>query len=201
MYLEEQRRAHGKVLFTVTELANVAAVSRPVLNVELARLRRQGVIEKYAHGVYGLPNVITPAMLVAALDSHAYLTGSYVLYMHNLITQAPTRITCFTDRRSPRACERITSVGHFIFVCVRSRIYAQPAEGVVASPAQALCDFIYVTRRQGKLTKGMVTFRGLTAQAIPELDSIIARYPVTVQRQARALASGAIQLDRTKPPR
>lgn len=176
---------HGKVLFTVTELANVAATSRVALNVELARLRRQGVIEKYAHGVYGLPNAITPEMLLPAMDSHAYLTGTYALYIHNLITQAPTRITCFTDRRSPRACERTTPVGRFIFICVRSCVYAPPAEGIVASPAQAFCDFIYVTRRQGKLSKGLVTFRGLAERIIPELDSILDRYPVTVQRQAR----------------
>ena len=37
-FLEEQRDQHKKVLFTVTELANVAGVSRATLNVELARL-------------------------------------------------------------------------------------------------------------------------------------------------------------------
>lgn len=200
-YLEEQRRLHGKVLFTVTELANVAATSRPALNVELARLRQQGAIEKYSHGVYGLPNAITPEMLLPALDSHAYLTGNYALHVYNLITQAPTRITCFTDRRSPRACDRTTPVGRFVFICVRSHVYAPPAEGVVASPAQALCDFIYVTRRQGKLSKGMVTFRGLAERVMPELDSILDRYPVTVQRQARALVAGTIQLDRADLPR
>jgi hypothetical protein len=184
-YLEEQRRVYGKVLFTVTELANVAATSQSALNVELARLRRQGVIEKYAHGVYGLPDAVTPEMLLPALDSHAYLTGNYALYMHNLITQAPTCITCFTDRRSPRARERTTPVGRFVFICVRSRVYAPPAEGVVASHAQAFCDFIYVTRRQGIFSKGMVTFRGLAKRVMPRLDSILDRYPVTVQRQVR----------------
>ena len=54
-YLDEQRERHGKVLFTVTELANVAGVSRAALNVELARLREQEVIMRYAHGLYGPP--------------------------------------------------------------------------------------------------------------------------------------------------
>ncbi|MBU0714632.1 MAG: hypothetical protein KJ964_04685 [Verrucomicrobia bacterium] len=31
----------------------------------------------------------------------------------------------------------------------------------------------------------MVTFRGLAERIMPELDSILDRYPVTVQRQAR----------------
>lgn len=166
----------GKILFTVTELANVAATSRNALNVELARLRRQGAIVKYAHGRYGLPNVVTPEMLLPAMDSRAYITGSYALHMHNVITQVPALITCFTDRRSPRARERATPVGRFVFTCVRSRVYAPPPGGMTASPAQALCDFVYVTRRQGVSPEGLVTFRGLAERLMPELDSILSRY-------------------------
>ena len=59
-FLDEQRSLHGKVLFTVTELANVAGTSRAALNVELARLRGEGSIAKYAHGLYGLPGAVTP---------------------------------------------------------------------------------------------------------------------------------------------
>jgi hypothetical protein len=188
-YLEEQR-LHGKVLFTVTELANVAGSSRNALNVELTRLRRQGVITQYAHGRYGLPNEITPETLLPAVDSRAYITGSYALHMHNLITQVPNRITCFTDRRSPRARERDTAVGRFVFMCVRSRVYAPPAETLVASPAQALCDFVFVTRRQGISPQGLVTFRGLSERVKPELDAILGRYPVAVQRHVRSLVAG-----------
>jgi hypothetical protein len=191
-YLEEQRRLHGKVLFTVTELANIAATSRNALNVELTRLRRQGVIAKYAHGRYGLPDAITPEMLLPAIDSRAYVTGSYALHMHNFITQMPSRITCFTDRRSPRARERETPVGRFVFVCVRSRVYAHPREGTVASPAQALCDFVYIARRQGVSPEGLVTFRRLADRVMPELDAIIVRYPVAVQRNVRTLLAGVI---------
>lgn len=190
-YLEEQRRLHGKVLFTATELANVAAVSRPVVNVELARLRRQGVINSYAHGLYGLPDAVTPEILLSAIDSHAYITGSYVLYKHGLITQAPTLITCFTDRRSPRARERHTPVGRFVFICVRSRVYKPPADGVVAGPAQAFCDFVYLLRRRGISPESMVTFRALTDRIRPDLDLIIARYPLTVQQHVRMLVGDA----------
>lgn len=166
-YLEEQHRLHGKVLFTVTELANVAGSSRNALNVDLSRLRRQGLITKYAHGLYGLPDTVTPETLLPALDSRAYITGSYALHMHNLITQAPSRITCFTDRRSPRARERNTPVGRFVFVCARSHVYAPPTGTPVASPAQALCDFVFVTRRQGVTWQGLVTFRGLSERVKP----------------------------------
>ena len=190
-YLEEQHRLHGKALFTVTELANVAHASRSALNVELTRLRRQGLIARYAHGQYGLPDVITPAVLLPAMDAHAYMTGTYALHVHNLITQAPTRITCFTDRRSPRAQERSTPVGRFAFICVRSRVYAPPHSGVIASPAQALCDCVYMMRRQGISIEGLVTFRNLTGISLAEIDTILAHYPMTVQRQVRALVKRA----------
>ena len=119
-YLEEQRDRHGKVLFTVTELANVACASPAALNVELARLRRQEIIVRYAHGLYGMPGAVSPQVLVPAIDSHAYITGHYALYGYQMVTQMPVTITCFTDRRSPRAQQRVTPVGRLVFVCVRA---------------------------------------------------------------------------------
>ena len=160
-FLDQQRDEHGKVLFTVTELANVAGVSRAALNVELARLRDQEIIAKYAHGLYGLPGAVSPEFLVPAIDSHAYITGHYALYRHNLVTQVPVSITCFTDRRSPRARERLTPVGRLVFVCVRSGVYFPGFNGAIASPAQALCDYVYLSRRQGTAPEALVTFRNL----------------------------------------
>lgn len=189
-FMEEQRREHSKVLFSVTELANVGGVSRNAINVEMSRLRQQGVIVKYAHGCYGLPGVVTPEALLPAIDAHAYMTGSYALHVHNLVTQAPSRITCFTDRYSPRARERNTPVGRFALVCVRSRVYAPPPGSVLASPAQALCDVVYLMRREGAAPEGVLTFRNLTTLVTPEFESVLARYPVTVQRHVRNLIAG-----------
>lgn len=188
-FLNEQRREHAKTLFTVTELANVAGVSRNALNVELARLRRQGIVAQYAHGLYGLPGAVTPELLLPAIDAHAYLTASYALYVRNFITQAPARITGFTDRYSPRAMERDTPVGRFRLVCVRSAVYAPPRDSVLASPAQALCDLVYLLRREGVTPERVVTFRNLAAIPVSELESELARYPATVQRHVRALVS------------
>ena len=138
-YLEEQRERYGKVLFTLTELANVARVSPAALNVELARLRRQEIIVRYAHGLYGMPGAVSPQVLVPAIDSHAYITGHYALYGYQMVTQMPVTITCFTDRRSPRAQERVTPVGRFMFACVRSSVYfAGARSGNRASGTSAL---------------------------------------------------------------
>ena len=189
-FLEDQRRRHGKVLFAVTELAHIANTSRAALNVELTRLRRQGILVRYAHGQYGLPDAVTPELLLPAMDSHAYITGSYALYVHNLITQAPTCITCFTDRRSPRAQVRKTPVGRFVFVCVRSRVYAPPATGVLAAPEQALYDFVYILRRQGLAIQGQVSWRNLEKLKRAECLRIGAHYPATVRTEVRALIPG-----------
>ncbi|MCY2996399.1 MAG: hypothetical protein NTY19_52410 [Planctomycetota bacterium] len=185
-YLEEQRDRHGKVLFTVTELAHVAGVSHAALNVELARLRRQSVIVKYAHGLYGPARAVTPQLLVPAIDSHAYITGHYALFAHHLVTQIPTVVTCFTDRRSSRARDRDTPIGRFVFVVVSGGVYAAPADGPIADPIQALCDYVYLARRQGVPPEALVTLRNLPARA--SLDAmLLARYPRTVQKHVARL--------------
>jgi len=186
-YLQEQREKHGKVLFTLTELANVAGASPAASNVELARLRRQEIIARYAHGLYGIPGAVSPQILVPAIDSRAYITGHYALYGYQMVTQVPAAITCFTDRRSPRAQERVTPVGRLIFVCVRSRVYVPVPEAAIAPPAQALCDYVYLSRRTGAEPEALVTFRNLARIRTEDLAPIRARYPVSVQRHLERL--------------
>lgn len=186
-YLEEQRQRHGKVLFTVTELANVAGASPAALNVELARLRRQEIIARYAHGLYGIPGAVSPQVLVAAIDSHAYITGHYALYRHQMVTQMPVTITCFSDRRSPRAQQRMTAVGRLTFVCVRSHVYWPVPGAAIAPPAQAICDYVYLARRHGAEPEALVTFRNLARIQAEDLAPILARYPVSVQKHVERL--------------
>jgi len=186
-YLEQQRERHGKDLFTLTELANVAGTSPAALNVELARLRRQDIIVRYARGLYGMPRAVSPQALVPAIDSHAYITGHYALYRHQMVAQVPVTITCFTDRRSPRARQRVTPVGRLTFVCVRSRVYSPVPETAIAPPAQALCDYVYLCRRRGADPESLVTPRNLARIRAEELPPILARYPATVQKQVERL--------------
>ncbi len=186
-FLEEQRDRHGKVLFTVTELANVAGTSRAALNVELARLRDQEIIAKYAHGLYGLPGAVSPQVLVPAIDSHAYITGHYALYRlqpgdpgarHHYLLHGPAE--------SP-ARERVTPVGRLVFACVRSGVYFPVSEGAMAPPAQALCDYVYLSRRQGTAPEALVTFRNLARVRDADFPRILARYPISVQEHVERL--------------
>jgi hypothetical protein len=182
-YLEEQRRHHGKFVFTTTELANVAGRSPHALNVELKRLITYGVIERYAHGRYGLPGMASPEILLPSLDPGAYITASYALFHHQLIMQVPARITCFTSRRHGRARLRSISAGDLVFVCVRTPIYAPPREGVYAGPEQALCDLFYLASRSGISPREQVTFRNMQRIRISRLSRILQRYPATVRKQ------------------
>jgi len=179
-YLETERKLHGKTVFSVTELANVSGSKPHVLNVELDRLRKQGIVVRYAQGRYGLPDVVTPETLLPHLDTQAYLTGAFALHRHNLITQIPAEITCFTNRRHNRSRVRTTPVGRFTFVCVQSPVYAPPQEGVLAGPGQALCDYVFLMRRRGVAPASQVTFRGLHSLDAKAIQEQMTRYPKKV---------------------
>ncbi len=139
------------------------------------------------HGLYGLPGAVSPQVLVRTIDSHAYVTGHYALYLHHLVTQAPVAVTCFTDRRSPRARERVTPVGRLVFVCVRSGAYFPASAGAIAPPAQALCDYVYLCRRRATAPEALVTFRNLAGLRDADFASMLARYPVSVQEHVERL--------------
>jgi hypothetical protein len=189
-YLEGQLRDHGKKCFSVTELAHVAGTSLQAINVELSRLRRRGVIERYGRGIYGLPGRLAPEDLVARMDSRAYVTGMAALFRHGCVTQVPARFTCFTNRRHGRLRERTTPAGRFLFVCVKRPVYDPPAAGVLVPPEQALLDFIYITRRNGADPVSLVTFRDLSHLDVSQLCSRAVHYPKTVRGQAERIAGG-----------
>jgi hypothetical protein len=188
-FLEAQGRRHGKHLFRVTELANVAGRAPHALNVELGRLVRKGVIARYATGVYGLPGRATPEQLVAILDGGAYITGAYALHRHNLVSQAPIEIACFTNRRHGQSRERTTAFGRLVFASVSPRIYNRPAQDVLAPPEQALCDFVHLTLRQGLDPRALATFRGLAGLSRRRLRGLLRRYSPKVGRTVRVLCA------------
>lgn len=185
--LDAQRRLHGKTIFTVTELANLSGSDPHALNVELARLRRQGIIQRYAQGRYGLPGAGGPEVLLPHLDAGAYITAAYALHLHNLITQVPVEILCFTNRRHNRSRVRTTPAGQFTFVCVRPPVYAPPPGLPVAPPEQALCDLAHTLRRRGVDPRSLYTFRRLDGLDPEALKSVAARYPATVGRAVEQL--------------
>ena len=187
-FLQQQRDDH-KVVFTPAELANVAQASPQVLNVVLQRLVKRGVLVRYAVGRYGLPGAVQAEDLAAALDSAAYITGLYALHQHGLVTQTPTEITCFTNRRHNRSRIRKTPLGRFVFMCVGATVYAAPQAGAMASGEQAFCDFILICRKRGVSASSLVTFRNLEHLDREILTENLRRYPAVVRRAAESILS------------
>lgn len=181
-FLEEQSQIYGKKLFTVTELANVANTSPQALNVELSRLKKRGVIEHYTQGKYGLPKEINQIDLLKSIDSRAYITSMSALFYHGLITQVPKKITCFTNRRHNRSRIRQTPMGYYVFICVSGAIYNFPTEDLIATPEQALLDYVYVMRRKNVQPERLVTFRNFDILSKPKIFDISKHYPRTVSK-------------------
>ena len=59
-FFADQRAQHGKVVFSVAELANAAQTSLHAVNTELGRLVGRGIIHRYAHGRYGRTQGVEP---------------------------------------------------------------------------------------------------------------------------------------------
>ena len=188
-FFADQRARHGKGVFTVTELANVANVSAAVLNVQLGRLVSKGLIRRWVPGRYGLPAGVTAEDLAAAIDADAYVTGAYALALQGFVTQQPREIDCFTRRRHNRSRRRNTPLGTLVFVCVGSRVHSRPADRRLAPPEQALCDLVYTSRRRGLDARSLYTFRKL--EQLPMPSDLLARYPNTVQRTVGTLLEQA----------
>ena len=186
-FLQEQRDKHGKVVFTMTELSNVSSLNPRSLKTSLQRLVNLGVIQRYTKGRYGLTGAVGIEDLVPSLDPSVYVTGMYALYHHQLVTQTPTEVTCFTDRRHNRSRIRVTSLGRIVFVCVTGSVYSYPQESVIASPGQALSDFVYLCRKHRIDPSDIVTFRNLDRLDPDRLQSHLKRYPATVKREIERL--------------
>jgi hypothetical protein len=179
-FFAEQRDVHGKVVFAVAELANAAQTTLHVVNTELGRLVRRGIIQRYAQGRYGPSQGVAPEALLPVVDPGAYLTGFYALFRHHLVTQVPTEVTCFTHRRHNRKSDRITPAGKLRFICVPASVYAKPADQVIAPPEQALCDFAWLNLRDGIEPQSLVTFQNLDRLSRRRLNKTLRRYPEKV---------------------
>jgi hypothetical protein len=187
-FFAHQRSQHGKVVFSVAELANAAGTTLHALNTELGRLVGRGVIVRYAHGRYGPPEGVQPEDILPTVDSGAYITGFYALFRHHLVTQAPAEVTCFTHRRHNRRADRVTPAGRLRFICVPAGVYAKPGEGALAPAEQALCDFVWLNLREGVDPRCLVTFRNLDTLKRRQLARALRRYPDAARKVAKAVA-------------
>ncbi|HWX21192.1 MAG TPA: hypothetical protein VN578_14930 [Candidatus Binatia bacterium] len=181
-FFTEQREQHGKVIFSVAELANVSQTSLHNVNTELGRLVQRGLITRYAHGRYGLPKGVETETIIASIDSSAYITGHYALFLNQVVTQVPTEIACFTSRRHNRQKNCVAPAGKVQFVCVPSCIYNKPPGATSASAEQAFCDFCWLALRKGIEPQSLVTFKNLHNLNFKNLCLCMKNYPEEVRQ-------------------
>ncbi len=186
-FLQEQHKLYNKVIFTTTELANIASSDLASTRVTIQRLVTMGVLERYAAGRYGLPGVAETEDIVPALDNAAYITGMYALYRHQIITQTPTEVLCFTNRRHNRSRIRMVSGRRLVFICLTGAVYSPPVGEIITGPEQALCDFIYNCRRRGLVANDLVTLRNLDRLDHEQLELCLLRYPKSVIKEVYSL--------------
>jgi hypothetical protein len=189
-FFSEQRARHGKVIFSTAELANASRTERHAVNTELGRLVKRGMVRRYAQGKYGPTEGVEVEDIVAAIDPGAYVTGFYALFRHHLVTQAPMEITCFTNRRHNRTAGPGTSGGKLWFVRVPAVIYAKPAGQVLAPVEQALCDYAWLSLRDGIHPRSQVTFRNLDSLNRRRLLKDMRRYPEPVRIAVAGIVGG-----------
>lgn len=185
--LQEQRDKYGKVVFTVTELSNLSTLVPKSLKMSLLRLAADGIIQRYTNGRYGMPGAVRIEDLVPSIDSAAYITGMYALYRHQLITQAPTEVSCFTNHRHNRSRVRVTPLGRIVFICVTASVYSYPRETIIASPEQAIIDFVHLCRKRGVSPSDIVTFRNLHRLDSNLLQNRLKKYPAAVKHELKRL--------------
>jgi hypothetical protein len=191
-FFDEQRESSGKVVFSVGELAEAARTTLHVVNTELGRLVRRGVITRYAHGVYGANRGVVPEDLVPAVDDEAYVTAAYALFRRGMVGEAPGEVICFTNRRHNRG-DRETPAGRLRFRCVPPSIYAKTPKQVVASGEQALCDFAWLNVGEGKDPWLLVTLCQLDSLNPERLEKVLQRYPWRVRAAVRSIITRPVE--------
>ena len=175
----------------MAELANAAQTSLHAVNTELRRLVGRGIIHRYAHGRYGPTEGVGPEDILSAVDPGAYITGFYALFRRHLVTQMPTEVTCFTHRRHNRKSDRLTPAGKLRFLCVPPSVYARPEHQVIAPAEQALCDFAWLSLRDGIDPQSLVTFQHLDTLSRRRLNKALLRYRETVRSAVGRIAGAA----------
>ena len=85
------------------------------------------------------------------------------------------------DLSRTRKPDRISPAGKLQISCVPGNVYSQPPEGTLAPAEQALCDFAWLSLRDGIEPQSLATFRNLHTLGRRRLDQLLRRYPENVQ--------------------
>ena len=90
-----------------------------------------------------------------------------------------------------RKTDRLTPAGKLRFIRVPSAIYGKPAQRLVVSGEQALCDFAWLSLRDGIEPRSLVKLRNLDSLSPRRLKQMLRRYPGQVKNAAERITGVA----------
>lgn len=146
--------------FTVENL-RITEMSPHYLRIFLSRAVKSGSVVRLKKGLYTSSSYIDEAkasgrisnfleFLACAMYAPAYLSGEYVLYSHNMLTDVPQNFTLMTRNKTARFSN---TLGNFIYHSIQARLFkgfTSAREGSLiiskATKAKALFDFLYVRK-------------------------------------------------------
>lgn len=146
--------------FTLKNL-RIAGISPHYLRVFLSRQVKNGRVVRLKQGFYVSQRYLEEAkasgqisalleFLACIMYVPAYLSGEYVLYAHNMLTEVPQNFTLMTRNKTARFSN---ALGNFIYHSIQERLFkgfGSVRKGAfiisIATKAKALFDFLYVRK-------------------------------------------------------
>ena len=151
----------AKMPYFTLENLRITGILPHYLRVFLSRQVKAGGMVRLKKGLYVSQRYIeevkasgriSPLLefLACAMYVPAYLSGEYVLYSYNLLTEVPQNFTLMTRNKTARFSNRL---GNFIYHSLQERLFAgfkSKREGAftisIATKAKALFDFLYLRK-------------------------------------------------------
>lgn len=140
----------GRPFYHLADLMMLGELSRETARKAAQRLLKQGLLLRVGPELYA--NGLRPPSLEAAACAlrPAYISFEHALFLHGVLSQAPTVVTCATLTHPGRV---VTDLGEIQYHHITSRLYnsfeATP-DGLVALPEKALLDLLYLRLRRGE---------------------------------------------------
>ena len=160
-----------------------AGIDSHYLRILLSRQAKAKKIIRLKKGLYVSRNYLEEAkaagrisplleFLACAIYAPAYLSGEYILYRHNLLTEVPQNFTLMTVNKTARF---LNPLGNFIYHTIQPKLFvgfeslrAGDFTIAQASKAKALFDFLY-------LRKNLITNKEIFKELRLNLDVLSAR--------------------------
>lgn len=147
----------GRPVFTTREIALVRHGSISATSHDLARLAKQGRLQRITRGLWADPNDrrFTRYHLVPFLVGrhHAYVSFLSALNLHRIIEQIPQIVYAATTGHTRL---KKTSIATYSFHRIDPRFFAgfewygAAQDFLIATPEKALVDSLYLSTRKGK---------------------------------------------------